>query len=381
MPITIDYSDSATPQYVINVPRNYGTLVQTTPTEIRSVNIDQFRTDLNDLMDDAEGMPYPTNHQHFAPVTVSGTTLARVVLINDPYAVQFEDAQYNVNIVGGNSNIADKTIKNQVGINTANSAGLQDPFSLQAASYANEVTIDAANGEVGTTFPKGTRGAPVNNMADATFIAEQRGIVTIRVVGALALTSGDFSSGYTFQGDTYVTSSISISASANVEDCTFQNLAVTGTLDSNNTFRQCSVGTISVFEGRMLECGITGPVTLGSSGNCEIIDCFSEVAGGGPGQTPTLDMGTGANSDCIIRQYSGGLRVIDCTASVDVSFDFASGRCIFESSVTAGDFYVRGICEVTDNSAGSAEVRDQTITSISQQARIGAERAGTQRLS
>jgi hypothetical protein len=124
MAITIDYSDTVTPQYVINVPRADMLLVQSTPVEIRQLNLDTFRQTLNDLMDDEVGINFPTNHIHTAPLTVAGVTLARVVAILDPYAIEFEDGAYNVNVVGGNSNISDVTIKNQVGVNTANSAGL-----------------------------------------------------------------------------------------------------------------------------------------------------------------------------------------------------------------------------------------------------------------
>jgi hypothetical protein len=127
MAITIDYSNPA--QYVINVPRADMTLVSSSPTEIRQLNIDDFRATLGDLQDDAEGMVFPTAFVHTAPLTVAGVTLARVVEILDPYVIEFEDGQYNVNIVGGNSNLSDVTIKNQVGLNTANSAGLQQVTS------------------------------------------------------------------------------------------------------------------------------------------------------------------------------------------------------------------------------------------------------------
>jgi hypothetical protein len=127
MAITIDYSNPA--QYVINVPRADLTLVSSSPTEIRELDIDDFRQALADIQDDAEGMAFPTAYVHTAPLTVAGVTLARVVEILDPYVVQFEDGQYNVNIVGGNSNLSDVTIKNQVGLNTANSAGLQQVTS------------------------------------------------------------------------------------------------------------------------------------------------------------------------------------------------------------------------------------------------------------
>ena len=121
MAITIDYST-----FTINVPKNDMLLVQSSPVEVRELDIDTFRTTLNDLMDDSDGMPFPTNHEHTPPKTISGVTLARVVEILEPYTITFENLAYNVNVTGGNSNISDRVNKNQVGVNTANSAGLQD---------------------------------------------------------------------------------------------------------------------------------------------------------------------------------------------------------------------------------------------------------------
>ena len=242
MAITIDYSDGATPQYVINVPRSYGILIQSTPTEIRQVNLDTFRQDLNDLMDDPEGMPYPTNHFHTAPLTISGVTLARVVEILEPYVVEFEDGQYNVNITGGNSNISDKTVKNQVGVNTANSAGLQDPFALQAAAFMGKVAVDQSSDFAGTTFPLGTRNFPLNNFTDALAVARARGIINFCCIGHNVL-SEDFSDKFIFTGDSQETSSIHINDIAQVQGCEFVDAALSGALDGVASLKDCSVGT------------------------------------------------------------------------------------------------------------------------------------------
>lgn len=122
MAITIDYSDPA--QYVINVPRADLALIQSVPFEIRELDLDAFRRELGELQASDEGMPFPTNHNHTPPFDSGGVTLARVVAVLSPYVVTFEDGLYNVDIVGGNSNLRDRQVKNQVGINTANSAGL-----------------------------------------------------------------------------------------------------------------------------------------------------------------------------------------------------------------------------------------------------------------
>lgn len=146
MAITIDYSDRVTPQYVIQIPRADMTLVSSSPTEIRELNLNDFRLTLNDLMDDAvPGIVYPTNHVHTAPLPIAGVTLARVVEILTPYVIEFEDGQYNVNLVGGNSNVSDVVLKNQVGVNSANSAGLTEPPTVDSQEIADLVAaqIDA----------------------------------------------------------------------------------------------------------------------------------------------------------------------------------------------------------------------------------------------
>lgn len=121
MAISIDFSTK-----IITVPKADTTFVETSGTglEVRSLDLDTFRQTLNDLQDNEIGITYDTTHVHVAPITVGGTTLARVVELINGYTVTFEDGQYAVNLIGANSNIADFTNVNQVSIRAANSAGL-----------------------------------------------------------------------------------------------------------------------------------------------------------------------------------------------------------------------------------------------------------------
>lgn len=119
MAITISWGTK-----VINVPKADLTLIDSGPPEIRELNIDDFRKTLNSLQDDEDGMPFDTTHVHTPPLTISGVTLARAVEIINGYTVEFENLQYSVNIVGGNSNLSDVKVQNQVSVNTSNSAGL-----------------------------------------------------------------------------------------------------------------------------------------------------------------------------------------------------------------------------------------------------------------
>ena len=120
--ISIDYGTR-----VIYVPKVDTTLVQSTPFEIRQLDIDTFRLTLKDIEESEEGMPFPDTHRHFSPVSVGGVNLAMVVEIINRYTVTFEDGQYAVNLTGANSNIADRVNVNQVSVRSSNSAGLIKP--------------------------------------------------------------------------------------------------------------------------------------------------------------------------------------------------------------------------------------------------------------
>lgn len=117
--ITVDWDTGE-----IFVPKSETTLVQSSPIEVRELSITDFHNTLRDLEDDEEGMVFPFTHNYVASINVGGVGLAQVMEIVAPYTVTFEDGQWAVNLTGGNSNIADKVNINNVGVRTANSAGL-----------------------------------------------------------------------------------------------------------------------------------------------------------------------------------------------------------------------------------------------------------------
>jgi len=122
--VTIDW-----PTKVISVPRDDMTLVQSGPTEIRELDMNDFRLELKSLEASSEGIPFDDTHTYNSPTTVGGVSLAGVIIIINGYTITFEDGQYAVNLVGANSNFADVTNVNQVSVRSANSAGLTNAVS------------------------------------------------------------------------------------------------------------------------------------------------------------------------------------------------------------------------------------------------------------
>lgn len=354
MAITVDWGTK-----VINVPKADMVLIQASP-EIRQLDVNTFRLALKDLEDDAEGMPHLNTHNHSPPVTVAGVPLARVVEIINGYSVTFEDGQYRVILVGANNNILDVANLNQVSIAPTNSAGLANLSSLEAASFGGRVALDITNPNgAGTDFPLGTRGFPVNNVADAITICEARGLREIIVLSNMTMSSGDFSDGYAFYGDSPVVLTLTLDAATNVTNCTFQNMTIQGTLDGSNVLRECVVRDINFFNGAVYECALDGDIVLGGGIQAGIFDCWSNIAGGGVGDHPNVDMG-GSGQSLILRNFNGGIGIENSTGSDESSIDMNSGRVVLDPTLTGGTFTIRGIADVEDNSNG-ATIVDQTI--------------------
>ncbi len=124
---------------VINMPRADMTLVQSTPTEIRELNLNTFRLALKAYEAAEYGMYLLKTHNHNAEVTLGSLTFARVIEILPPYTVTFEDGQYAVNLVNANSNVADKTNVNQVSVRSSNSAGLVASTATLSAADMNAI--------------------------------------------------------------------------------------------------------------------------------------------------------------------------------------------------------------------------------------------------
>lgn len=134
MAITIDWATK-----VINVPKADMTLVQSSPFEVRGLDINTFRLSLKALEAGEYGMVNLKTHNHTAPVSLGGITLARVVEIVNGYTITFENLSYAVNITGGNSNISDVTNLNSVSVRSANSVGLVNVEGGGSAPTASQV--------------------------------------------------------------------------------------------------------------------------------------------------------------------------------------------------------------------------------------------------
>lgn len=351
---------------IINVPRAYMSLTQSTPIEIRRLDIDIFRLDLKDIEDSEEGMVYPDTHQHNTAVTVGGVTLARVVEIINDYSLTFEDGTYAVNLVGANSNIADVLNLNQVSVRSANSAGLIDLPAVRLQSYTDaRVYIDTLIGSAGTQYPKGTPPDPVDNYTDANTILMALNLVRFNLRGTIFFDVSDSIAGDEIFGASPI-SAVLVFAGQDTTGATFHQIGITGPANGRASYDTCALGGpfgIADFSGIARECGLNGNITLAASNteNVLFFNCTSIIAGT---TKPILDC-NGSVGDVHIRGWVGGLKITEFTGGNNMEIDCTTGSLELDSSCTAGTIIVRmnaASASLVDNTAVGCTVVVETIT-------------------
>jgi len=344
MAITIDWITK-----IISVPKADMTLIQSVPTEIRELALNSFRVSLKDIEDNVDGMPNVDTHRHNTEVLLSGITYARVLEIINGYTVTFEDDQYAVNLTGANSNVGDVVNVNQVSVRSQNSAGLISSSAIEYASFNGGVTIDVNSTIIGTVYPAGTPNNPVNNIADATLIANVRGLDKMYFISDWTFPNTTNISGFELYGQglqktTLTFESGSILANVEVFDTTITGLE-TGIVGFTNC-KIIDLGSVglapSSIDVLISHCFIEGDITIPSnySGTLTAVDSWAiPDVNGNP---PKLDMG-GAAMGLQMNNLSGFICIDNCTVSTnEVEIFLNSGGVEIGATTTAGNFTLTG---------------------------------------
>jgi hypothetical protein len=246
---------------------------------------------------------------------------------------------YNIMVINTVSSLVDSIVQQQA--------------EIEYASFGGGVTLDMVNGGAGTDYPLGTLQEPVNNLTDAMTIATERGFGTIYVIGNATIDAGSDYSGMIFIGESQSKSLLTISTSANVSNCEFHEAHVEGILDGNAKLKNCVVENLDYVSGYIELCVLAPKnITLSGLETAHFLNCWSGVPGS---ETPTIDMG-GSGQALSLRNYNGGIKLINKTGNDKVSIDMNSGHIILDSTVTNGDIVCRGIGKLTDNSTGTTNV-------------------------
>ena len=340
MVVIIDWVNS-----IIHIPRKSLTLIQTSPTEIRELQINDFRLELKSLEATNAGITHLKTHTHNTEVALGGITFARVVEILEPYTITFEDGKYAVNLAGANSNIGDKTNVNQVSIRSANAAGLISSPAIEFASFNGGVIVDVNSPYAGTIFPRGTEQMKVNNIKDALLIAEYRGFNTIYLHSDIVLGANAKLENFIIEGKSHVYTNVEILSEALCEHVTIKNCNVTGILDGGTHIAGCVAGNIIYVNGHIHNSGLYGLITLGGNESAVLADCFT-IDQDNPVQ---IDMGE-SGQDLAMPNYSGMAMIRNLTsASEEIGIGLNAGMVILDDTITAGTIVIAGSGIVHNN--------------------------------
>lgn len=347
---------------IIYVPKADLTLVQASP-EVREIDLNWFHLKLLDWEDSEDAIPRPKTHSHNTEVSLAGLTYARIIEILLPYTVEFEDGQYTVNCVGANHNISDRKVANQVSLIVNNAAGLIGNAQIEYASFNGGITVDMNNvsgkATSGTAFPAGTPQQPVDNWVDALLIDTYRGFDHFYIEGDTTISGALDLTDKEIHGQSPNRTTMTIEALASTSGAVFRNATVTGTLDGENHIADCVVNDLIYVNGKVLNCGLIGDITLAGNKDATFNDCYT-VDQDDP---PVIDMG-GTGQSLAMPNYSGLLTIENLSdANAEIGIGVNHGAVVLESTVTAGTIIVAGVGTIFDNSTGTAYVNTDALIS------------------
>ncbi len=139
----------------------------------------------------------------------------------------------------------------------------------------------------------------------------------------------------------------------------FANSTIQGVFDGTTTISHCKLLDVSIVSGLIEKSILAGTVILDGTGNTNIIDCYSGVAGA---LTPVIDF-NGSGSGLIMRNYSGGIELTNKSGVTDMSEVIRKKVGIIMNGVTGrmgtNQHLLRSIVPIIEQ--GGVELEDGTF--------------------
>ena len=255
-------------------------------------------------------------------------------LVTDPSGFSPIDA------VPGYSIIVEYSVSNLVDSTLA-----QMP-EIEYASFNGGVAIDVVNGTAGTGYPLGTMSDPVNNLADAKFIANLRGFHTLYIIGDLTIGATDDISDYTVIGEGAGTFNLEKTVITLVDGCTtsfttFKYCKVQGKQNGETIYSHCVIGDITNAHCQYHNCAMVGPVQCSAASwtqnhTTDLKDCYSSY------DWYVVDYNNSPLNQ-VYSNFSGKIKFINVTDSrADIIINLDAGSVWLDSTCTDGNVTIRG---------------------------------------
>ncbi len=396
MAISVDWENR-----IVHIPK--ADLTPTPNSDLYTLDIEDLRWWLMDVMDDADGMVNPTIFEHNTTVYMSGIKYARFIEIINGYTIAFEDIPanpYGVLLGGANHNVLDVNrfnttsllgnnsaglIYNDVGnlgdVNVASVAGvpINDPSEIGpqpdvlAAEILNtDVNLFTAQDTVGqaiwrsrflkasiyvntnsATNGDGSQQDPFDNVNDAKDMVEATGIQNIVVAGSVVVP------GNLKNMNVYGIGLPDIDLNGmDVKGSRFERVELKGNSTGSIEAEDCEILDGFYMNGHFHNCSLMGDVFVTPNSETLLATCMSGIPGL---DRPTLSMNSGLPSAVSIRGWKGGLTIKNCDHIDDViTVGLTEGSLTFDNSCTNGTMVARGLGKFVDETAGATVVDEMT---------------------
>lgn len=318
---------------------------------------------LRELQGTVEGMAETVTGALYSNTPPTSST-PRIVEVINGWKVQFENDQYSMEFIDGNTNIRDVEIKNLVSVGTNNTTGFINPIFLEHGTFNGAVHWDSTSPlelEPGQNQAKdgdgnqyGTPAAPLRKLADVMTVAMYRGFNTINVIGDGVIDSGGDYSNMIFVGESHEKSCLTVSEESNVDRCEFYSAKVEGTLDAKALLRDCMIEDLNYVNGEIKECLLKPPgvMVLGGFEQAVLVRCVTECTG--EGEPYTIAMGAG--QPMAIRDFHGKIRLRNKNGTENSSAVMSGGTIVLDmATMTDGVLSVAGVCDILDTVGNRVE--------------------------
>ena len=232
----------------------------------------------------------------------------------------------------------------------------------QSVGYANgAIWFDSNASNTNTEiFVDGTADNPVSTEAAVNTLIASTGLKRVEVALESSITFATSHTGEFWTGEHW-------DAALGGQDFSsshFKGADVSGvgTGTSPIDFSECRIGTVTLHQFHMVDCGFDGTLTMGEAGNYVISSGHSAIAGSA---TPIIDTGAAlANVNLTMPHYQQGIEIRNLNATgADLFSISGTGQIIYAAS-SSGTVNQRGSWKVT-NTGGVTIVEDDNTSNIS----------------
>jgi hypothetical protein len=141
----------------------------------------------------------------------------------------------------------------------------------------------------------------------------------------------------------------------------FHNITLSGAMHASGgdvLFENCELGFITAnYNGHAENCFLIDTLVAKSARDITFSHCQSGVSGN---NTPTIDL-TAGSSTLGMRDYSGGIRIINGASNDTISIE-ADGQVIIDASNTSLNITLRGNLTITDNGTTTNLTKDAVFS-------------------